>query len=150
MTQHSGQGAGAAVHVDSSTLPSAVATSPPAAPVALADGRPLTVNGFVDVTSGLLLFVVFSVGLVSLRQYIRSFDRRRSGAQESQSGGRCKRGVDPELLRSLPVTVCRAAANGSSDDAVKCAVCLAALDDGEEARFLPRCGHGFHAGCVDL
>uniref|UniRef100_A0A8R7TQ88 RING-type E3 ubiquitin transferase n=1 Tax=Triticum urartu TaxID=4572 RepID=A0A8R7TQ88_TRIUA len=30
-----------------------------------------------------------------------------------------------------------------------CAVCLAGLDDGEDARFLPGCGHGFHAQCVD-
>ena len=28
-------------------------------------------------------------------------------------------------------------------------MCLAGLEDGEEARFLPGCGHGFHAGCVD-
>ncbi|TVU29649.1 hypothetical protein EJB05_21225, partial [Eragrostis curvula] len=64
---------------------------------------------------------------------------------------RTARGVDPELLRSLPVTVYRAAAaKGSSDDEAKCAVCLAKLEDGEAARFLPRCGHGFHAGCVDM
>nr|1IYM_A Chain A, EL5 [Oryza sativa] len=36
------------------------------------------------------------------------------------------------------------------DDGVECAVCLAELEDGEEARFLPRCGHGFHAECVDM
>ncbi|KAM0869238.1 hypothetical protein ACQ4PT_040828 [Festuca glaucescens] len=33
---------------------------------------------------------------------------------------------------------------------LECAVCLADLSDGEAARFLPKCGHGFHAECVDL
>ncbi|RLN07873.1 E3 ubiquitin-protein ligase EL5-like [Panicum miliaceum] len=43
------------------------------------------------------------------------------------------------------------AAPGSKEeqDAAECAVCLAELEDGEAARFLPRCGHGFHAACVD-
>nr|CAB3450081.1 unnamed protein product [Digitaria exilis] len=38
---------------------------------------------------------------------------------------------------------------GRAAAAAECAVCLGELEDGEEARFLPRCGHGFHAECVD-
>uniref|UniRef100_J3LY82 RING-type domain-containing protein n=1 Tax=Oryza brachyantha TaxID=4533 RepID=J3LY82_ORYBR len=33
---------------------------------------------------------------------------------------------------------------------LECAVCIAEVADGEAARFLPGCGHGFHAECVDL
>ncbi|TVU29670.1 hypothetical protein EJB05_21247, partial [Eragrostis curvula] len=131
------------------------AASPPTAPVA--DGGPLTVGAIVTVAGVLFLFVVFAVGLVSLQYCINSLDWRRQRAQESPSGRRRRRaggavvgrGVDPELLRSLPVTV-YSASSGPKDDAVECAVCLAELEDGEEARFLPRCGHGFHAECVDM
>uniref|UniRef100_A0A0D9YWF6 RING-type domain-containing protein n=1 Tax=Oryza glumipatula TaxID=40148 RepID=A0A0D9YWF6_9ORYZ len=43
-----------------------------------------------------------------------------------------------------------AAAVKEEDDSIECAVCLAELEEGDEARFLPRCGHGFHAECVDM
>ena len=33
---------------------------------------------------------------------------------------------------------------GSSD----CAICLCEFEDGEMVRVLPRCGHGFHFGCI--
>ncbi|BAT15074.1 Os11g0649801, partial [Oryza sativa Japonica Group] len=36
------------------------------------------------------------------------------------------------------------------DDGVECAVCLAELEKGDEASFLPRCSHGFHAEYVDM
>ncbi|KAM3296546.1 hypothetical protein ACQJBY_038731 [Aegilops geniculata] len=52
------------------------------------------------------------------------------------------RGLDPAVLRALPVV---AAGDGAGD----CAVCLAGLERGEEARALPRCGHRFHVGCID-
>ncbi|KAF7077351.1 hypothetical protein CFC21_081911 [Triticum aestivum] len=51
-------------------------------------------------------------------------------------------GLDPAVLRALPVV---AAGDGAGD----CAVCLAGLERGEEARALPRCGHRFHVGCID-
>ncbi|CAO2042421.1 unnamed protein product [Urochloa humidicola] len=70
----------------------------------------------------------------------------------------CRRGggagVDAAVLQAMPVTVyCRAKdhrGGGAGGEALECAVCLAELGDGEAARFLPRCGHGFHAECVDL
>ncbi|KAJ1271160.1 hypothetical protein BS78_06G107600 [Paspalum vaginatum] len=67
-------------------------------------------------------------------------------------GGRGRGGLDPDELRALPVTPYRAKdqASDSELEALECAVCLAELADGEAARFLPRCGHGFHAECVDL
>lgn len=52
------------------------------------------------------------------------------------------RGLDPAVLRALPVV---AAAAGAGD----CAVCLAEFESGEEARALPRCGHRFHVECID-
>jgi E3 ubiquitin-protein ligase EL5 len=120
----------------------------------------MTLGSILTVAGILLLFVVFALVLASLqycfdasRDRDEGSGRRRRGprpaAGGSSGGMRTSRGVDPELLRSLPVTVYHGSDKGQQD-AVECAVCLAELQDGEEARFLPRCGHGFHAECVDM
>ncbi|OEL16593.1 hypothetical protein BAE44_0022388 [Dichanthelium oligosanthes] len=49
------------------------------------------------------------------------------------------------LVASLPAFVARQGAGAGAE----CAVCIAELRDGDEARALPRCGHRFHAACVD-
>ncbi|RCV06864.1 hypothetical protein SETIT_1G197600v2 [Setaria italica] len=164
MTQDSDQGAARAAY---SSWPSGDAADTPAAPVAAA----MTLGSILTVAGILLLFVVFAFGLVSLQYCFSYWDRERRQQQQGAaptSGRRRERrrggsgmatrrasrgGVDPELLRSLPVTAYRAAAaQGSKEEgaAAECAVCLAELEDGEAARFLPRCGHGFHAECVDM
>ncbi|CAL5027283.1 unnamed protein product [Urochloa decumbens] len=83
------------------------------------------------------------------QQQQRGTSLRGGGADGGRRGGG---GVDAAVLRALPVTVYRAKDHRSAGDgeALECAVCLAELVDGEAARFLPRCGHGFHAECVDL
>jgi E3 ubiquitin-protein ligase EL5 len=150
-SQHSGQGA------------PAPASSPPAATAGA-----ITVGAIVTVLAMFVLFLIIAFGLSSLNYCLSCLDRRSRGAptspsalgrrrrRRSQGGGAAvadradrTRGVDPELLRSLPVTVYRAKGASSADEVEECAVCLAALEDGEAARFLPRCGHGFHAECVD-
>ncbi|KAG2659139.1 hypothetical protein PVAP13_1KG334700 [Panicum virgatum] len=136
----------------------------PTAPVAAAAGSILTAGSIATVAGSILIFVVIAAGIATLQYFFDAWDRpgsdrrgarasrRRGGGAAGGSGGiRAARGVDPDELRSLPVTVYRKAAPGSEEeaDAAECAVCLAELEDGEEARFLPRCGHGFHAACVD-
>ena len=37
----------------------------------------------------------------------------------------------------------------SDGTATDCAVCLEAFEAGDRCRLLPRCGHSFHAQCVD-
>ncbi|TVU21210.1 hypothetical protein EJB05_30834, partial [Eragrostis curvula] len=56
------------------------------------------------------------------------------------------------LVASLPpifVVHAGGAAGEKEKAAAECAVCIAELRDGDEARALPRCGHRFHAACVD-
>uniref|UniRef100_A0ACD5TA69 Uncharacterized protein n=1 Tax=Avena sativa TaxID=4498 RepID=A0ACD5TA69_AVESA len=58
-----------------------------------------------------------------------------------------RRLTDPD---QLPVSVY----DSSSDDTAaggkaECAVCIVEFRDGDLARLLPRCGHRFHAACVD-
>jgi E3 ubiquitin-protein ligase EL5 len=75
--------------------------------------------------------------------------QQRRGTPGGGDASGCRGGVDAAVLRALPVTVYRAK-DRPPGEALECAVCLAELADGEAARFLPRCGHGFHAECVDL
>uniref|UniRef100_A0A0E0CM31 RING-type E3 ubiquitin transferase n=1 Tax=Oryza meridionalis TaxID=40149 RepID=A0A0E0CM31_9ORYZ len=121
--------------------------------------------GKATVAGVLIVFVALTLAFVLLQCYC---DERRLAVAASTSGrGRRRRrrrrsgsggdggtggGVDPEVLRSLPATVYSraAAAAAAKEEGVECAVCLAELEDGEEARFLSRCGHGFHAECVDM
>ncbi|CAN6270062.1 unnamed protein product [Urochloa humidicola] len=118
------------------------------------------VESDVVLSGAVLLFVALAFVFVVYHYFTIS---RRAGAARQQQrgtllmrggdtaagcrGGGGSGGVDAATLRVMPVTVyCRA----KDGEALECAVCLAELADGEAARFLPRCGHGFHAECVDL
>ncbi|CAN6235118.1 unnamed protein product [Urochloa humidicola] len=121
------------------------------------------VGGDVVLSGAVLLFLALAFAFVVYHYF--TISRRAGGAagavvpssssarqqQQQQQRGTSPRGgsgVDAAALRALPVTVYfRAKDRG---EALECAVCLAELADGEAARFLPRCGHGFHAECVDL
>ncbi|KAL5212977.1 hypothetical protein ABZP36_023824 [Zizania latifolia] len=141
------------------------AAAPLSSSGALSD-QATTTGSVVTVVSVIVVFAAVTLAFVLLQCYC---DERRRALSTSSSppppSGRRRRrrggaggadlwmdgragrgGVDPEVLRSLPVTVYRRA---DKEEGVECAVCLAELEDGEEARFLPRCGHGFHADCVD-
>ncbi|KAL6627778.1 hypothetical protein ACP70R_031504 [Stipagrostis hirtigluma subsp. patula] len=78
------------------------------------------------------------------RMLLRSLAIAGGGDEDSRDGGAAPspRGLDPAVLRALPVA---AAGAGAGD----CAVCLAELEPGEKARALPRCGHRFHVECID-
>ncbi|KAM0874866.1 hypothetical protein ACQ4PT_037148 [Festuca glaucescens] len=129
----------------SSALEVAPAVSAPAAPN-------MALSGILAASTISILFVIFVLAIFFFQYCINNSIRTLpSGGVVAASGARDK-GVDPELLRSLPVRVYRAAASKGSaaeDVGVECAVCLSELQDGEVARFLPPCGHGFHARCVD-
>ncbi|CAL9196001.1 unnamed protein product [Musa hybrid cultivar] len=56
-------------------------------------------------------------------------------------------GLEAAVLQSLRVTVYRAT---DFEEGIECAICLSQLTDGEVARLLPKCGHGFHLDCIDM
>ena len=58
-----------------------------------------------------------------------------------------RRGLEPSVLQSLPVLVFRPE---DFKDGLECAVCLSELVQGEKARLLPKCNHGFHVDCIDM
>ncbi|KAJ0976299.1 hypothetical protein J5N97_018264 [Dioscorea zingiberensis] len=79
----------------------------------------------------------------------RSARRRRALLLASSSPSppppSAPRGLDLDLLRSLPVAV-----RSPSDDPIDCAVCLSEVEEGEKLRILPKCRHGFHVDCIDM
>lgn len=58
-----------------------------------------------------------------------------------------RKGLEPSVLRSLPVLVFNPT---DFKDGLECAVCLSELEQGEKARMLPKCNHGFHVDCIDM
>ena len=74
-----------------------------------------------------------------------------SAASTPGASPRAPGGLRKDDLLALPAYV-----HGSSPDPeeggegkVECAVCIGELRDGDTGRILPRCGHRFHAECVD-
>lgn len=59
---------------------------------------------------------------------------------ESTTGG-----LDPAAIRALPCEIALA-----SVCQCDCSICLANVEPGESIRRLPKCGHTFHRGCIDL
>uniref|UniRef100_A0A0E0KDI5 RING-type E3 ubiquitin transferase n=1 Tax=Oryza punctata TaxID=4537 RepID=A0A0E0KDI5_ORYPU len=76
-----------------------------------------------------------------------------AGSSPCASPGRAGGGLGKEDLMALPVYVHGASADGGAAvraKAEECAVCIGELRDGDAGRLLPRCGHHFHAECVDM
>ncbi|KAL6609906.1 hypothetical protein ACP70R_039875 [Stipagrostis hirtigluma subsp. patula] len=53
------------------------------------------------------------------------------------------------LVQSLPCLAYSPGLELAGSSRSECAICLAEFARGEPVRVLPRCGHGFHARCID-
>ncbi|KAL6845018.1 hypothetical protein ACP4OV_025191 [Aristida adscensionis] len=111
-----------------------------------------------QLTACLVALNVFLVVLVYL--YFWRFFSRARGAGDGGGGdaalsaassppgspkARDRREVE-RAITALPVFVY---GSGAEPAAAECAICIAEFAGGEEGRLLPRCGHRFHARCVD-
>ncbi|KAM0892158.1 hypothetical protein ACQ4PT_025933 [Festuca glaucescens] len=76
--------------------------------------------------------------------------RRQEAAAAADDAAPKKRpaGLDADAIAALPEFLYRNE-DGEEEEA-ECAVCLAVMVEGEDARRLPRCMHVFHRGCVDV
>ncbi|XP_021757310.1 RING-H2 finger protein ATL3-like [Chenopodium quinoa] len=76
-----------------------------------------------------------------------SWRRQLAGQRRAAAVPAHRRGLDPAALRSLPILVYNPK---DFKDGLECAVCLSEVSEGEKARLLPKCNHGFHVECIDM
>lgn len=57
-----------------------------------------------------------------------------------------RKGLDPTVLKTIPEVEF---SSKDFEDGLECVVCLCEVCEGEKARFLPKCNHGFHVECID-
>ncbi|CAN4089226.1 unnamed protein product [Withania somnifera] len=78
--------------------------------------------------------------------------RRRRRRRVDFSGGYLevnvlRRGLDPSILKTIPIIPYN---TKDFKDGLECSVCLTEVSEGEKARLLPKCNHGFHVDCIDM
>ncbi|GMH04697.1 hypothetical protein Nepgr_006537 [Nepenthes gracilis] len=101
-------------------------------------------SDFVVILAALLCALICVLGLVAVARcaWLRRFFGAAAASQASAN-----KGLKKKVLRSLPKL--SYSAEKHAGHLVDCAVCLAEFSSGDEIRVLPRCGHGFHVGCID-
>lgn len=129
----------------------------------LKDSDAFEITGKVMVVAVLVLFFVV-VCVFLLHLYAKWFwNRRQENPSNSISNGTrrrrrgldfvqgyqaaLRRGLDPSVLKTIPVLVFSAK---DFKEGLECAVCLSEVSEGENARILPKCNHGFHMECIDM
>ncbi|XP_057446252.1 E3 ubiquitin-protein ligase ATL6-like [Lotus japonicus] len=93
----------------------------------------------------LFVFFVFSVFITAFYSfYVRHCSERYVFELRNK-------GVEPEVLATCPIVSYSAAKAGNRRPvAAECAVCLGEFEGPDALRVLPKCGHVFHPGCIDM
>ena len=96
--------------------------------------------------AGILLYLALQL-VVAIWALFRACQYLRRVAEHAQEeGGGRGAGLTPEEVGELP---CHEFEEEGAAGGGECAVCMEAFRAGDRCRVLPRCGHGFHAECVD-
>ncbi|XP_057474656.1 RING-H2 finger protein ATL3-like [Actinidia eriantha] len=128
----------------------------------LHDSTAIELTGKIMVGAIMVLFLVV-VFVLFLHLYAKRFwylleddnesatatttTRRRFEFAPSVASAALRRGLDPSVLKSLPTITFN---SKEFTDELECAICLCDLADGEIARILPKCNHGFHVDCIAM
>ncbi|KAH0687747.1 hypothetical protein KY290_019346 [Solanum tuberosum] len=121
-------------------------------------------SGMIAITAKIMMAVVvflfFAVVLVFfLHIYAKFFTREDANPNDGtrrrrfdfaggyQEVNALRRGLDPSILKTIPVIPFN---TKDFKDGLECSVCLIDVSDGEKARLLPKCNHGFHVDCIDM
>lgn len=109
-----------------------------------------SLKGMMVIAATVVLFVAV-LFVVFLHLFARRARRQTVAEVEDPAGSTVspspRKGLDAAIVRALPVLVFRA---GRFKEGLECSVCLCELSDGEKARLLPNCNHGFHLDCIDM
>ncbi|XP_057454983.1 RING-H2 finger protein ATL3 [Lotus japonicus] len=140
--------------------------APPESNDTLGESNTVELTGKIMVVAVIFLFMVV-VFVLLLHLYAKWFwwrieestapqplHRRRrrrrfvfAPGQDPVVYGANQTGLDPAVLKSLPVLVVKPE---DFKDGLECAVCISEIVEGEKARLLPKCNHGFHVDCIDM
>ncbi|CAL0302212.1 unnamed protein product [Lupinus luteus] len=110
----------------------------------------------VEITSKIMIIgviILFMIVIISLFIHLYAkFCLFIGGEATAPSQGppthsALRKGLDPLVLRSLPIFVFQPQ---EFKDGLECAVCLCDVVEGEKTRVLPKCNHGFHVDCIDM
>jgi E3 ubiquitin-protein ligase ATL6/9/15/31/42/55 len=99
-----------------------------------------------------LIAVFFFLGFFSIyvRQCADGGINGMGPAAQVPTANRRHRGLDPEIIESLPTMVySEVKEHKIGKGALECAVCLSEFEDDETLRLLPKCSHVFHPDCID-
>ncbi|GER56897.1 RING/U-box superfamily protein [Striga asiatica] len=117
-------------------------------------------NGEMLLIAAIITVFFFLLLLIAFHLYTRWWLRRGATTAASLSARVVvvsddrRAGLDPAVLSSLPAFVFSAAppqaAAAEGRPLLECAVCLSEFEEKEIVRLLPRCGHSFHIGCIDM
>nr|XP_043626251.1 RING-H2 finger protein ATL60-like [Erigeron canadensis] len=102
----------------------------------------LTKNIMIMSFIALFFFIIFA-----LLVYYFSNGRQQATIYTNDPVSEQQRGLDASFLKTMRVIVFDPK---DFKEGLECAVCLSDLEEGEEARILPKCDHAFHVECIDM
>ena len=103
-------------------------------------------SGVMDLTRNILIVAIIAlftivIFLIFLHLYSKWYWYRR---QQTAMANRQQRGLDASFLKIIEFHA------KDFQHGLECAICLSDLQDGDKARILPKCNHGFHMECIDM
>lgn len=118
----------------------------------------VALTGRIMMLAGIGVFLVVA-GIFLIHLYTRWFWHRRPDLVSNAGAGArrddnqdvairlaLRKGLDLSVLKTIPEVEF---SSKEFKDGLECVVCLCEVSEGEKARFLPKCNHGFHVECID-
>ncbi|KAL8113621.1 hypothetical protein AgCh_020809 [Apium graveolens] len=118
----------------------------------LEESTALQLSGVIIIIVIMLLFILVLLVIIFRLYTIRHHfwnnhtTRHRSTSSDLPTLQQ-RQGLDPSILKSIKVIQFSSA---EAQVGLECSVCLSQVSEGEKARFLPKCNHGFHMQCIDI
>ncbi|KAJ9537644.1 hypothetical protein OSB04_030377 [Centaurea solstitialis] len=103
-------------------------------------------SGVMDLTRNIMMVSVIAlftivIFLLFLHLYSKWYWYRR---QQAAMANHQQRGIDASFLKTIEFHA------NDFQHGLECAICLSDLEEGDRARILPKCNHGFHMECIDM